>query len=58
MNKPIVIVGFPIISLLVRGHTVVLEDVVLMPDDQLFNESRKSFTQQDSINIISKVMEE
>jgi hypothetical protein len=47
MNKPIVVVGFPTISQLIRGYTVVLEYVVLMPDDQLFNESKKSFTQID-----------
>ena len=40
-NKPVVIVGFPIISRLIRGRDVSLNDVILVPDDQLFNESKK-----------------
>ena len=31
---------FPIISKLVRGQTVQLSNVALIPDDQLFNESK------------------
>ena len=42
--KVTIIVGFPIISKLIRGHTVELENVILIPDDQLFNESKNSFT--------------
>jgi hypothetical protein len=35
-----IIIGFPIISKLIRGHTVQLSNVALIPDDQLFNESK------------------
>ena len=35
-----IIIGFPIISKLVRGQTVQLSNVALIPDDQLFNESK------------------
>jgi hypothetical protein len=40
MEKVTVIVGFPIISKLVRGCTVELSELILIPDDQLFNESK------------------
>jgi hypothetical protein len=39
MNKPVIIVGFPIISKLIRGFTVELSNVIFIPDDQLFNEA-------------------
>jgi hypothetical protein len=35
-----IIIGFPVISKLVRGQTVQLSNVALIPDDQLFNESK------------------
>lgn len=38
-DKPVVIVGFPILSKLVRGLSVELPNVCLIPDDQLHNES-------------------
>jgi len=52
MSKPIIIVGFPIISQLVRGNSVELEDVILLPDDQLFNESRKAFLNYEIENLL------
>ena len=42
MDKVTVIVGFPILSKLVRGRTVELSDLVLIPDDQLFNEAHNN----------------
>lgn len=39
--RPTIIIGFPIISKLVRGKEVHLESAVLIPDDQLMNESVK-----------------
>ena len=35
MSKPIVIIGFPTISLLVRGNSVELKDVILLPEGPL-----------------------
>ena len=40
MEKLVHIIGFPIISKLIRGETVELSDVCFVPDDQLFNESK------------------
>jgi len=40
---PIIVVGFPIISRLIRGYTVKLDNLVLIPDGQLFNESKNTF---------------
>lgn len=40
MDKITIIVGFPILSKLVRGNSVELSNCVLIPDDQLFNESK------------------
>ena len=37
MDKPVIIVGVPIISRLFRGEDVVLENAALIPDDQLHN---------------------
>lgn len=37
------VIGFPIISKLIRGHTVELEDVCFIPDDQLLNESKNEY---------------
>jgi hypothetical protein len=42
MKKPVIIVGFPIISKLIHGCSVELLRANLIPDDQLFNESLKS----------------
>jgi GH24 family phage-related lysozyme (muramidase) len=42
MVKPTLVIGFPIISKLIRGYTVELEDAYLMPDSQLLNESRNT----------------
>lgn len=43
MNKPTFIIGFPIISKLIRGYTVELNNVCFIPDDQLFNESKNMY---------------
>jgi hypothetical protein len=43
MSKATYIIGFPIISKLIRGHTVELEDVCFIPDSQLFNESKNNY---------------
>ena len=43
MGKNCYIVGFPIISKLIRGHTVELETVCFIPDDQLLNESKNEY---------------
>jgi hypothetical protein len=40
LDKITICVGFPIISKLVRGNSVELSNCVLIPDDQLFNESK------------------
>ena len=42
-KKQIHIIGFPIISKLIRGHTVELENVCFIPDDQLLNESKNNY---------------
>jgi hypothetical protein len=40
MEKVTVVVGLPIISKLVRGYTVELDELILIPDYQLSNESK------------------
>ncbi len=41
-NKPVIVVGFPIICKLIHAEDVILEKVILIPDDQLFNEHYKN----------------
>ena len=43
MKKLCHIIGFPIISKLIRGHTVELDNVCFIPDDQLLNESKELY---------------
>ncbi len=43
MRKECHIIGFPIISKLIRGHTVELETVCFIPDDQLLTESKNEY---------------
>ena len=61
MKKLCHIIGFPIISKLIRGHTVELDNVCFIPDDQLLNESKELYgclvepqntdTKEDSQNV-------
>jgi len=43
MKKLCHIIGFPILSKLIRGHTVELEDVCFIPDDQFVNEANNNY---------------